>query len=287
MVENGGDAKVSGRGVVTYVFPELMVSAGGRVQEREPDPAWRRLEPAESVTGNDTKSNAIIGGLNAFNLAAAATAPWFIFPQLGLAGTWAWIGLVWVPVIFSALFFAVPLLRAVAVRRRNARHVKNNIRKVVLGQVFQASLVGDGAQWVRLSAARKRVQGALSLPAEPNGTLSDTFQALAAEFDGEIREDSGGDVEYRFPTIRSEYLGAEEVRRSLTLEAQTVGDIVYASDDTDEEAHERELAAFDREMERQADLERYLQAPDRTEYLDEFELVAFDEELRRGRALEA
>jgi len=77
------------------------------------------------------------------------------------------------------------------------------------------------------------------------------------------------------------------MREGLRLETQSVGDIVYASDETEAESNRRELEAFDREMERQEDLERYLQSPDRVGYLDEFELVAFDEELRRGRAISA
>jgi hypothetical protein len=287
MVEAGGDVKVNEDGVLVYVFPELMVSAEGRVEEREPDPAWRRLEPDETVTGNDKKSNAIIGGINGFNLVAASTAPWFIFPHLRLGGELAWIGLVWVPLVFSVLFFAIPLARSLMVRRRNARRRAQNLRKVLLGHVFQASLAGDGAQWIGLTDTRRRAQTALSGPSGANGRLDQELQRLVAEFDGEVNERVNGKVEYRFPTIRGEFLGAEKVRRRLALEEQEVGDIVYASDETEEDANARELAAFDREMERQADLERYLQAPDRVDYLDEFELVAFDEELKRGRSLEA
>ena len=66
-------------------------------------PAWRRLEPNELVTGNEMKNNLFIGGINGFNLVAAMTAPMFIFPQLGLGGPLAWIGLVWIPVVFSTL----------------------------------------------------------------------------------------------------------------------------------------------------------------------------------------
>ncbi|MCK5650483.1 MAG: hypothetical protein KAJ42_03855, partial [Gemmatimonadetes bacterium] len=90
MAEYDGDVRVTGQGVLTYVFPELMVSAKGAVSEREPDPAWRRLEPDESVTGNEKTPNALIGGMNGFNLVAAISAPWFIFPQLGLGGPLAW-----------------------------------------------------------------------------------------------------------------------------------------------------------------------------------------------------
>ena len=117
--------------------------------------------------------------------------------------------------------------------------------------------------------------------------FQDQLQQLLAEFDGEVEETPDGTVRYRFPEIRLQFQGAERMRRSLRLETQELGDIVYASDQTDEEANRREVEAFEQEVERQDDLERYLQTPDRVEYLDEFELVAFDEELSRGRVRSA
>jgi len=147
--------------------------------------------------------------------------------------------------------------------------------------------VGDGAQRVRLSSAKTRARKALPAAVGGNGVVADELQRLLAEFDGEVEETPEGDADYRFPAIRTGFLGAEQMRRRLTLETQEVGDIVYASDQTEEEANERELEAFDREMAREKDLERYLQNPDRIDYLDDFELVAFDEELRKGQALKA
>ena len=47
---------------------------------------------------------------------------------------------------------------------------------------------------------------------------------------------------------------------------------MYSSDQTEEEAHERDLAAFDRELLGDPELDRYLQNPDRVTYLDDFAL---------------
>jgi hypothetical protein len=113
------------------------------------------------------------------------------------------------------------------------------------------------------------------------------LQRLTAEFDGEVEETGKGVARYRFPEILRPLQGAEVVREHLKLETQEVGDIVYASDDTREEADRREVEAFEREMARQSKLDRYLHDPDRIGYMDEFELVAFDEELKRGQALSA
>jgi len=301
-----GDVRVTPRGTLVYIFPELMVSAQGRVSETEPDPAWRRLEPSESLTGNEGKVNALIAGMNGFNLLAALSAPWFIFPRLGLGGPLAWIGLVWVPIVFSALFFAVPLLRWFSVNRRNHRRRERNLRRVLLGQAFEAALAGSDARWISGKGISAKAKALLSRSSERGRVRSgvneeahlqtDTgwdpgfekqLQRLVAEFDGEVEERDDGVAEYRFPEILRALQESEVVRRHLRLGDQQVGEIVYASDESREEADRREVEAFEREMERQREMDRYLQDPNRLAYMDEFELVTFDEELRRGRAISA
>ncbi|MBT8397614.1 MAG: hypothetical protein HKO65_19145 [Gemmatimonadetes bacterium] len=298
MVTHGGDVEVTKEGVLGYVFPELMVSAKGAVTEREPDPAWRRLEPPEEVTGNDAKANGIVAGINTFNLVAASTAPWFIFPRLGLAGDLVWIGLVWVPLAYSTMFFAVPALRTLAVQRRNRLRRDRNLRKVILGEVFRASLAQGGTQWVSVSGASAHVRKSLTSgksrgpdaqvgrkrnrePVEryverttPDALVGAQLQVLLAEFDGKVEEDTDGSVRYGFPTIVAQLQGAEAIRKGLSLEEQKVGDIVYASDQTEHEGHERDLAAFDRELAGGTDLTHLLPDPGRIAYLDDFELVA-------------
>lgn len=296
-----GDVRVTPGGTLVYVFPELMLSAEGRVSEREPDPAWRRLEPAESWTGNKAGSNTIIAGINAFNLVAAGTAPWFIFPELGLGGPLAWIGLVWVPAVFSVLFFAVPLFRLAGVQRRNRRRQKQNLRKILLAHVFQASLASEGSRWITDAGTVERARALLlpgsgdrnrlrpvpkesNLPPEPawRPGFQAQLQRLTAEFDGEVEEREDGTARYHFPEIRRAFQGAEVMRAQMELEKQEVGEIVYSSEDSREEADQRDVEAWERELARQEEMDRYVPDPDRVAYLDEFELVAFDEEMKRG-----
>lgn len=287
MTAHDGDVKVTPDGELTYVFPELMVSAHGRVEEREPDPAWRRLEPPRELTGNTGGTDALIGGINGFNLVAAGTAPLFIFPRLGFSGDLAWIGLVWVPVAFSLSFFAVPALRWLAVKKDNAARRLRNVRKVLLARVFEASLVGDGAQPVRPAEAAVRVKRSLEDTPVEAPDVEDELVRLTAEFDGQVGAGPDGGREYRFPEILRQFRASDAIRRKLALEERGVGEIVYSSEDSVEEAGERELEAFDREIERERSLERYLQAPDRVDYVDDFELVAFEEEMRRRGLMEA
>jgi hypothetical protein len=265
----GGDARVTPDGEVVYVFPELMVSAHGRVRVREPDPAWRRLESPLAVTGNATKDDVIVGGMNGFNTLAAATAPWFIFPRLGFGGPVAWVGLVWIPVTFSVTFFAVHLLRRLLVNRENRDRRRRNVRKVLLGIVFES---GIEERFIRSDGATRWVRSALD-ETVPEDVVIEELRRLAAEYDAEVEADEAGVLSFRFPGVRKAFAAAERARSSLRLEEGRVGDIVYSSDDTSSEASERDMELFD------AELRRRLPAPQRTGYRDELDLIEFDERL--------
>lgn len=299
MVTHGGDARVTSDGEVAYVFPELMVSAHGRVRERAPDPAWRRLETKLSLTGNSAGTNALIAGINGFNLIAAATAPLFIFPRLGFSGTAAWVGLVWVPVVFSTMFYGIPLARWWGVARQNVRRFGRNLRKVVLGHVFHETLVG--ARPIHPGEAVARVREALPKHRVDPEVVEEELVRLTAEFDAHVSATDDGGMAYDFPEIRRRYAAAEALRRELALEAREVGDIVYSSADDVQEQGRRDLETFDRDLaagspggseaaDEDAGLDelapgqgaaRYLPPPDRVAYLEDFELVAFDEEMER------
>lgn len=293
MAAHDGDVEVSDQGTLLYTFPELMVSAHGTVQEREPAPAWRRLEPARPLTGNSAGSNAMIVAMNGFNLAAAATAPFFIFPRLGIGGTAAEIALVWVPVAFSTVFFAVPGLRWLGVTKDNTRRALRNVRKTVLGLVSKFSLGGDDPAPLPESEAQQAVK-ALADRKVPlaAGSVQATLDRLVAEFDGEVDADAQGQAHFRFPAFRRAISDAHRARGALALEGRTVGDIVYASDDDETTAGRRELEAFDRELEAVAkpresralpppnDLSDYLSDPDRFAIRDERELAALQEQMK-------
>ena len=272
----GGDVHVSRGGELVYSFADLLVSAHGRVRVREPAPAWQRLEKAADFTGNKTGTNALIGSLNGFNLLAALSAPVLIFPPLGLGGLGAEIGLIWVPAVFSTLFFAVPAGRWLRHRVENARRRLRNVRKVLLGMVFRQSLAGGAP----LSAERATDDVRIAL-VNPNIGAPDVrgqLQKMATEFDAEVEPADSGRIEYRFPSIRAAFLGGEEVRSALRLDRRRVGRVVYSSGDTPEEESARALANFDRK------LRKSVASPDKVRYLDDFELAGIEPPPPSGRS---
>ena len=313
MAAHDGDVEVTEDGTLVYVFPSLMVSAHGEVREREIPVAWRRLEPKLPLTGNSAGSNAAIIGINTFNLAAAASAPWFIFPRLGIGGPAAEIGLIWIPVIFSMAFFAVPLLRAPGVWRENARRAARNVRKAILGLVSRASLAKEGPAPVELEEARSLLRNSPHGAAFRTSDVTGVLDRLVAEFDGEVEVTAEGSTRFRFPGFRHAMEAANRLRARLGLGSGGVGRIVYASDDDGAAQGDRDLESFDRELEAGAPalpdregqprtaggdadrplplglpapdpLESYMGDPERLAVRDELELAALEEEMRRTPA---
>jgi hypothetical protein len=318
MVAHDGEAEVTPEGTVVHLFPSLMVSAHGTVDKRNVPAAWRRLEPPKPLTGNSAGSNAVIIGLNAFNLLAAITAPWFIFPRLGISGTLAEIGLIWIPVAFSALFFSVPALRWPGVLKENLKRATRNVRKTLLSLVSKASLEGRDAGAIGLDEAEALVEGTLKGRHHRRVSVSDEMDRLVAEFDGEVEVDSRGTPRFSFPGFRTAMAAAHRLRAAVGLDKQIVGRVVYASDDDDATAGQRDLESFDEALaagtaadlltdDDETDaapavtdgdahggaplalppadaLQDYLNDPDRLAFRDELELAALEEEMRREAA---
>jgi hypothetical protein len=290
-----GEPTVSADGELVYAFPELMTSAHGPVTAREPNPAWMRMEYPLELTGNEKKHDAVIIGMNGFSLVAATTAPWFIFPQLGIGGTAAFVGLVLIPVVFSVLFFSVPLLRVLGVRRENRARKARNVRRLILGLVYREALSGG---FVTTETATAHVKARMKDGTVDPSAVEAALHQIAAEFDADVSPGEmggsgtpdasvaakaavGTSLRFTFPAIRSQFVASETVRRRLKLEEGKLGGVVYSSADSNAEASEREGAAFDREFAANLDLTAYLPSPDRAGFEDEYELVEFDEELKR------
>jgi hypothetical protein len=260
MGAHAGDVRVTDAGDLLYGFPELMVSARGRVREAEPLPAWKRLEPALEVTGNTSGTDVLVAGLNGFNLIAAASAPLTFMPRLGLSGALVTTGLVWVPLTFSALFFAVHLLRRAAVTRENAARRNRNLRKVLVGRVFAASLEQKP---LLVSETARAMRNALDDKSIGDHVVADALGLLATEYEAEVHPGASGEVEFRLPRVRRELQAAEELRARLALEQQTVGEVVFDTEDSPAAESRRDLAAFDAELRRRlrsADSPAYAEA---------------------------
>ena len=272
----GGDPRVSERGEVVYAFPGLMKSAHGKVRAREPKPAWLRLEYPKKLTGNNAGANWGIGAMNGFNLAAATIIGLGPALQTTTAAAvavdplWFW-GLGVVPLAFSSMFFGIPLVRSLGLRRENAGRLRRNVRRLLIGLVYGRSV--GAVRWVTVGDAIRHVTQRLKdWNLSPRVVLRE-LETLAAEFNADVEAVDDG-FRYRFPAVRETFVEAELTRRALKLRDQKLGRIVYATADTSAEASKRDMEAFDRELKRaEVDVSRYLPSPGEVGYEEDFELV--------------
>lgn len=284
MASYSGEPIVSPRGEVVYAFPELMTSAKGKVRVKEPSPAWMRLEYPKELTGNDGKSNAMIAAINGFNLVAGATAPWFIFPRLGISGVAAFVGLVIIPVGFGLAFFGIPLLRSFTVKAENRRRIRRNIRRLLLGLIYSESL--GAVKWIGSPKAIQYVQTRLKKSSVKQ--IEAELNTLAAEFDADVETDSEGALKFRFPNVRKTFVESELTRRSLKLDKRKIGKIVYSSGDSTTEESAREMANFDRELAAaEMDLSSYLPSSGGVAFEDDYDVVAMDDALTQKEVARA
>ena len=277
-----GEVAISPDGGLVYAFPAVMASARGAGHARAPNPAWMRLEPSLELTGNSKGANAIVAGMNTFTLIASATAPWFIFPRLGIGGPAAFWSLLVFPLVFSVLFFLGPLTRMVGVALENRRRVRRNARRVLTGFVYDRALRGRP---ISRNEAYRHVRARL-----PNATctVSDVTSLLdeyVAALDGEVTITDDDDIYYRLSRIREQYQDSEAVRRHLKLGNLKLGEIVFSTSDSGDAAGKRDLELFDRALrDGSPSLATRLPSLDRVGIEEPYELLAFDEELRRGRS---
>jgi hypothetical protein len=160
------------------------------------------------------------------------------------------------------------------------------VRRVTLGLVYARSLEGRKASGVTVEEAHRHVASRLESQAVREAEVKKVLHALAAEFDAEVAPDADGRLVFRFPEIRRQVAAGEGLRRSLSLEGRTVGDIVFDTGDTPAEADARDQAAFDRAL-TDVDLSGYVPSPERVGYEADYEVVRSDEEVRGGRLARA
>ena len=147
MLDFDGDVAVSEEGGIVYRFPEIRKTAS-ETREAEPAPAWTRSKPLDPFTGNPGGTNFAIGALNAFNLwmglwsienglTIERVAHLFDRVPYAVVDTGTPIVLGVIPLVFSALLFAVPVGRAIARPWKRKHAAEEKGRLAVLRSVLE------------------------------------------------------------------------------------------------------------------------------------------------------
>ena len=265
--EFDGDAQILENGTLVYVFPDVMKSMKSGARAPMPAPAWKTLEEPRKFTGNSGGGNAMVVGLNLFNLIMAylctAVIPTMLAAEAAQTGetinymtdsTFLWLGLI--PLIFSILIFAVPLLRIPSHIMENRRRRKEAVRKSMLSAIFD----GNGNATTKLPRSRAVIDTNKAIRASYTQDVTidefnDAMTTLSDELGGDFVPNSTEETSISFPDMELRLKEASQKRQQLDLKSQKVGRVVFSTnndeyDDIEAANNKSELEDFDRMISR-------------------------------------
>ena len=230
-----GEGKISDDPVLYGQFDELLRGVG-QVESGEVTYYWDEYEPEYELNGNGDTQNVIIGVMNGFNLIVAffmATADLTALAGPGAPGILAWlaanptlvhVALGWIPLIFSLLFFLIPLVRGFRIRRlrqqRQAQNVRKRLFKAIFARRGQPQSVND------VAAAVNRDAGEAALaPSEVEAAMKE----LTLEMPGDVNVSDAAEVEFSFPRLTVELDAVGRLRQSRRGD-DALGSIVMETD---------------------------------------------------------
>lgn len=224
-----GEGHVSDNGTLYGDFSQL-IRAKDRTGEEPVVWYWDEYEPEYELTGNSNGRNAGIIAMNSFNLIMALTLVFggWLGPMglnLGLMGQFLLGGF---PLLYSILFFLIPMLRWLRLRPLKKRQHELNIRKRLMRVVFQTYDQGKKhvheiplSKLTEVANAQRKTEEKLDAK-----TVDRVMKDTLADLGGEAYLNEQNEIIYRFELIAQE-LDAVDTLRANKKEDSDLGDIIF------------------------------------------------------------
>jgi hypothetical protein len=234
MLDYDGDVAVSEEGGIVYRFAEIRRTASEASSTRPPPAAWDCGPKAVApLTGNTVGTNLAIAGLNAFNLfmglwsienGMTLERAAHLFDRIPhpIVDTGLPIALGVIPLVFSALLFAVPIGRALFRPLREREFVEEKGRLAVLKHVLDHVRAKDPVTDGSVGQAWRNATGQA-----PDGKRLD--RALV-DLGGDVAIAESGQTRWRFADLETEAAAVEAEREAAAEDEARVGRVVFASD---------------------------------------------------------
>jgi hypothetical protein len=227
MVEYDGEVEVADDGTLLYVFEQLMPSAGATGQGAKSWAwSWDQPDPLPPLTGNPPGANAATAGFAAFNLIGSMTIGPAFLQRFHLTGDpLATFFVTLFPLLFSAVFFAVPATRWLVRQRKLKTREKRQLRRALMREIWSApALPRDPDELATLAAATT------GLP-QPNARAM--VEGLLKELEGDVvsgeKGDGNGKPLYVFPRLAEEQIAVDKARAATP--ERRLGEVIFSSDD--------------------------------------------------------
>jgi len=231
-----GETKISDDPVLYGQFDELMRGVG-EVETGDITYYWDEYEPDYELNGNSITQNMIICIMNGFNLLISfylatrdltafvtpSAAP-DVFTWLAVNASWVQVVLGWIPLVFSILFFIIPLVRWFQIRSLQQRRQEQNVRKRLFKAIFVRRGQPQTVEAVTAAVNRDSEEAALSPP-----EVESALKQLALDMPGDVAVSEAAEVQYGFPRLTAELAAVERLRQNRR-DDDTLGPIIMESD---------------------------------------------------------
>lgn len=214
LTEFDGKAEINENGMLYGEFDDLVRTSQEKNVEVAVEYFWDEYVPEWELTGNSHARNAMIIAMNVFNLGFAGFILSGGLATLPISGIALTVALGWFPLIYSFVFFAVPVLRNFKVSKMKQLQHKENIRKRLMEAIFkkdqeQISLheLTDIANKLRKTEEKLNEK-----------VVKQVIDDFIVEFDGTASVDDQGGVVYDFHELNGEINDIEEIRGKKLLD---------------------------------------------------------------------
>jgi hypothetical protein len=214
-----GDARVSDNAVLYGEF-DTITRRIGQVEGGEIVHYWDEYEPEYELTGNSNGYNLLIVLMNSFNLLCAFLVLSGILSNPEVLGTgnqlntflishgwFVTLCLGWLPLLFSILFFLIPLGRLIHMqalqRQRQFHNIRKRLYKAIFARQGQPQTVPEIVAAVNTNAAEEPLS---------RHVVEDRMKTLTLDLAGDMAVTEAAQVQFTFPRITRELHEAQQLR---------------------------------------------------------------------------
>jgi hypothetical protein len=233
--EFGGSPEVTGEGTIVYRFDDLLLKA-----EKSPRSAAVPYRQIQTFSNNPAKLNTGFALINTVNLLFGgyflyhSLVPpegttlfnyFYQITRLLLSGltenTQALLFNVLgvIPVLFSVLFWVIPLARKHVMKKENERAMLENLRKIAVDRIYNSPLPVKPGE-IRSSMAE-------ASPASLAGAQDAIIKELSFFGSPDVKAGATGEIEYTFTEMARDREGAKTYRESIDTGTSALGGIVF------------------------------------------------------------
>jgi hypothetical protein len=232
MFRHEGDVRVTNNGTLLYTFAGVAKSvSSNRPVAKE---AWTSFEPKRVLTGNKSGTNFAITFFNGFNLVMsffAGSLLSFVLEQpLDL---WVHFAVGVFPLLFSLVFFAVPLTRVLMLIRENAKRAGRNSWRFLQREIYERAWADEAVTTSALVDGVTRRWPAKAPGEARPGRIERQVQEAALDYDADVGDYGDAGHSYRFSALSRELHEASLARGRVRKDQLTLGKIVFSTAEDD------------------------------------------------------